>query len=377
MRLLITGPDLTDPGGVAGFYRSVLPKLQEALGADSVCYVEIGSTVRNRHGHRMPDPIHVHSVARAFRPTHALVNPSLNFASVVRDGLISRVLTQRGMATTVFFRGWNLEFEDQVDRFGRLLFKACFGGATSCLVLASQFANSLQAWLPGMPVSLATTTVDVSLEQALHTEPQMAPEGGPVDLLFMSRLVDRKGLIPTIEAMERLRARNLPVRLLVAGDGPLLEAAKRLVASRGLEETVVFLGYVSGEEKLRALGGCQVFVFPSTYGEGMPNAVLEAMYAGCALVTTPVGGIADFFRSPDMGVLLESDAPDQIASQIEALVSDRGHLERVLTANAAYAVQNFTAGVVASKLLDHLRNPEQTRWLVSEGQNKRAHIGYQ
>ncbi len=358
MRLLITGPDLTDPGGVAGFYRSVLPQLKNMLGADFIRYVEIGSTARKHHGHRMPDPIRVKAAARTFGPTHALVNPSLNFASVARDGLISRALTQRGIVTTLFFHGWDLGFEKQVERFGRLPFRACFGGAAHSLVLARQFARSIRAWLPGMPVSLVTTTVDVSLEQALHTEPPMAPEEGPVDLLFMSRLVDRKGLIPTLQAMERLKARNLRVRLFVAGDGPLLESAKQLVASFGLEETVVFLGYVSGEEKLKLMSGCQVFVFPSTYGEGMPGVVLEAMYAGCALVTTPVGGIADFFRSPDMGVLLESDTPEHIADQIESLVSDRSHLEHVLAGNAAYAMENFTAGVVASRLVDHLRDPD-------------------
>ncbi|AUV82855.1 glycosyl transferase family 1 [Salinigranum rubrum] len=112
--------------------------------------------------------------------------------------------------------------------------------------------------------------------------------GIPLDhrvVLYVGRLHDSKGLDLLVEAFERVRATRPDTTLVIVGPDDGAEASlRRAVAGAGLDEAVVFAGYVPWEEKLAALATADVFVTPRF--TGFPMTFLEAGAAGLPVVTT-------------------------------------------------------------------------------------------
>jgi glycosyltransferase involved in cell wall biosynthesis len=102
-----------------------------------------------------------------------------------------------------------------------------------------------------------------------------------------------KGLEVLLPAFGRVQRQRPEARLLLAGPDERGYRAQleQLVQALGLEESVTFAGYLSGELRLAAFGESQAYVLPSRY-EGLSMALLEALYNGLPAITTPYVGLA-------------------------------------------------------------------------------------
>jgi glycosyltransferase involved in cell wall biosynthesis len=116
--------------------------------------------------------------------------------------------------------------------------------------------------------------------------PVVPPE--ELTLLFVGRLIERKGVSLLLEALAGLRRQRPDAQLIVVGDGPERERLEELARQRGLGECATFLGPVERELLPAIYAGATVFVLPA-YEEALPNAALEAMAAGLPVVTTATG----------------------------------------------------------------------------------------
>lgn len=106
-----------------------------------------------------------------------------------------------------------------------------------------------------------------------------------INILFLGRLVKRKGILELIKAYNALDDEVAKTtRLLVAGKGPLRAKAKSMVASG---RDVTFLGFVAEKDKANYLATADIAVFPSTSGEAFGLVIVEAMAAGAGVV---IGG---------------------------------------------------------------------------------------
>jgi glycosyltransferase involved in cell wall biosynthesis len=106
-------------------------------------------------------------------------------------------------------------------------------------------------------------------------------------MLFVSRISRQKGLDMLLRAMDRLRKESADWTLAIAGydqEGYEPEV-RRLIADLKMDERVIFVGPLYGEEKDDAFAAAEVFVLPSR-SEGSPMIVLEAMAAGLPIMTT-------------------------------------------------------------------------------------------
>lgn len=135
-------------------------------------------------------------------------------------------------------------------------------------------------------------------------------------ILFLGRLVEKKGCIYLLEAFERIRAQLPQAELIVAGDGPERERLAARAASIG---GVQFLGSFTRELATTLLGEARVFCLPSiTAGngdaEGLPLVILEAQASGIPVVTSARGGATEgildgvtgyAFPEGDVGALTE------------------------------------------------------------------------
>lgn len=116
-------------------------------------------------------------------------------------------------------------------------------------------------------------------------------------ILFVSRLIERKGLqffIPQLQKIQKNINRN--IRLIIVGNGPYREELEKLVKEYGAEKLVRFEGQKNRDELLLYYQSADVFILPSKW-EGMPNVVLEAMACGLPIVMTPCEGSKELIRN--------------------------------------------------------------------------------
>ena len=180
--------------------------------------------------------------------------------------------------------------------------------------------------------------------------------GGP-DSIFLIHALSalkpviekEKGIFTALDMMEILQNSPRNYHLCVAGSGSALEEAKLYAARKNLCN-VEFAGYLTGDRKKEILQQADVYVSPTTHGEGLPCALLEAMGTGQLIVTRSVGGIKDFFEQNRMGFATESFSPQVFAEAIENLCSDRQKMDAISQYNRAYAAEHFCASKTAEKI---------------------------
>jgi glycosyltransferase involved in cell wall biosynthesis len=147
---------------------------------------------------------------------------------------------------------------------------------------------------------------------------------GQDGLLFVGRLIERKGVDRLIEAMRPLAETYPGLRLAIAGDGPERARLEAMVREYGLAERVRFHGFLERAPLAEAYRRAGVFVLPAL-GDAMPNVVLEAMAAGLAIVTTRTGAkeLLD-----DNGLIVERAEPEALRAGIATYLGDRALLAR-------------------------------------------------
>lgn len=137
-------------------------------------------------------------------------------------------------------------------------------------------------------------------------------------MLAVGNLYPVKGHGVLLEAMARMRS-SAPARLWVAGRGAELQALEQRASELGLAERVSFLGFRSDVADL--LAAADIFVMPSL-SEGLPMAVIEAMFASRPIVASAVGGIPELVRDGVTGLLVPPEDPDALAAALDRVASD-------------------------------------------------------
>jgi len=122
---------------------------------------------------------------------------------------------------------------------------------------------------------------------------------------------DHAGLIHAFTRTRRAGTRAL----VIAGDGPVRRDLERLIGELGVGDRVRLLG--EREDVPSILQALDVFVLPSL-GEGMSNAILEAMATGLPVIATRVGGNVELVRDGITGRLIEPRRPDVLAEALDA-----------------------------------------------------------
>jgi glycosyltransferase involved in cell wall biosynthesis len=183
---------------------------------------------------------------------------------------------------------------------------------------------------PGAGTVVVHNGVDVSRFEPAQTGSAAAKTGQRVLRVgTLRRLVPRQGVDVLIEAWRTAQLGEI-AELVIGGSGAERERLEEL--ARG-DESVTFLGRVDDDRLVEFYQSCDVFVLPTTSGEGFGLVAAEALACGVPVVATDEGGAREVVRDGVDGVHVRAKDPESIALGIRRLLNDNE--ERLRMAEAA------------------------------------------
>ncbi len=175
----------------------------------------------------------------------------------------------------------------------------------------------------------------------------------PGRIVFVGRLVEKKGVAVLLDAVRRLEPGHWSVEIV--GDGPL----RAELEARAAGLPVTFRGALPRTEVAAAYARSEIVVVPSVSAasgdqDGLPVALLEAMSAGCAVIGSRIAGIDAAVDDEDTGLLVPPGDADGLAGAIADLLA---HPERRAKLGAAARARSdeFSVEVVGRRYCSLLR----------------------
>jgi phosphatidyl-myo-inositol dimannoside synthase len=204
-------------------------------------------------------------------------------------------------------------------------------GAAAVVAKCDGEADMIRAVDRTVHVSLVANGVDTAAFQ-----PASIPDGGPLRLICVARLIERKGQQYLIEALRRLISEEVAISVDLVGTGDAQSALQAQAAAAGIAKQIHFSGYVPREAIAARYCGAHVFVLPS-YNEGMSVATLEALAAGLPVVVTRTGGTAELVVEGVNGLTFDWADVETLVAHLRQLAVDRGLVRRMGAASRARA----------------------------------------
>jgi glycosyltransferase involved in cell wall biosynthesis len=162
----------------------------------------------------------------------------------------------------------------------------------------------------------------------------------------IGRLTFQKGQKYLIEAVSKIKEKFPRIMLLIVGDGLIKDELQNYAKILGINEHVIFTG--SRRDVPALLAAMDIFVFPSLW-EGLPNALIEAMAAGKAIIATDIPPVREIFNTEKIGILIPARDSNAIASSIELLLYDKTLAETFGKSAQERAFSHFNINTTVDK----------------------------
>jgi glycosyltransferase involved in cell wall biosynthesis len=270
---------------------------------------------------------------RRWRPD--VFHAHLSWPMAAKYALASAVLARvpATVATVQLFPPFEL------DRSNALQLRAIAGGIGRYIAVSRDIAGQLierMHW-PERKVEVVYNAVDLDRREVAGAA-QLRAEltGGRARELVLTaaRLDAQKGHSILLRA-----AAELPqAHFALAGDGPARASLEADAASLGIVDRVTFLGHRGDVPQL--LAACDAFALPSLY-EGSSLAILEAMAARRAVVSSEIGGTAELIEQGENGLLVPPGDPGALAGALRRLLADAGLREKLAGAGRDRVEREF------------------------------------
>jgi glycosyltransferase involved in cell wall biosynthesis len=173
------------------------------------------------------------------------------------------------------------------------------------------------------------------------------------EFVFLGRLVEEKGLDILLQALSRLRQRDLHPQLTVVGSGPELARWQDLTRRLDLEPQVQFRGPQTGSELAATLNQHQTLVVPSKYDEPFGVVALEGIACGCAVIASGGGGLPEAIGP--CGITFRNGDIAALAQALERLSTRLYERERLVAQGPQHLLQ-FQPRLVAERYLELFRS---------------------
>ncbi len=233
------------------------------------------------------------------------------------------------------------------------LFKMIFTKADHIQAISNYLADWAKDMNAKCPITVVPNAVDFnlfsthkSLEEEMDLKKTLGKINDDIFLITTSRLVVKNAVGNIIEALEYL-PKN--IKLLILGQGYQEKELREKTDKLGLNERVNFLGYIPHKEMPKYLHISDIFIRPAL-SEGFGNSFIEAMAANIPVIATPVGGIVDFLRDGETGLLCEVNNPKSIVQKVEKLIKDKESRDYIVRNSSEMVKNKYEWNIIANDM---------------------------
>ncbi len=228
---------------------------------------------------------------------------------------------------------------------GRLLGRLKRGILARCAsvtVVSAAMRDEVRRLRPGQAVDIVPMGTDLVARFTPSTTAMREPDA----VLFVGRLVEKKGVGHLLEAVARLRQQGRPVTLRIAGTGPELGVLQAQAQRLGIGAAVTFLGAVQHERLPDLYRQASVAVAPSVVAaggdqEGFGLVIVEAMGCECPVVASRLPAIDDIARDGETALLVPPADAAALADAIARVLDDPPAAWRRAQAARAQVLAHF------------------------------------
>jgi len=170
-------------------------------------------------------------------------------------------------------------------------------------------------------------------------------------ILYVGRLIEKKGARYLIEAFRRVCEEVVGAELMIIGDGPLGDELK----AKAGQLPVIFAGKMTGDQVKQQIQEARVLCLPSVIAEngdaeGLPIVILEAQATGVPVVTSALGGALEGVIHGKTGFATPAKDPGAIADALIRILNDDSMAQSMATAARAFILEHFDLGTCTARL---------------------------
>jgi phosphatidyl-myo-inositol dimannoside synthase len=226
-------------------------------------------------------------------------------------------------------------------------------GCRAITVVSDDMQAHARELAPDRPLHVIPMGTDL---QGLFVPPPASAPRDPDHVVFLGRVVEKKGLRYLLEAFAAVLATHANARLSIGGDGPLLQEMRKLAVDLGIQERVAFLGGVTHREAADLYRRAALAVFPFVGArdgdqEGFGLVVVEAMGCGCPVIAGDVRAVRQTVEPGVTGLLTAPKNVDELAVLIRTVLSDSMLRDRLAGTALARARERFDWSPIARAYL--------------------------
>ncbi len=167
--------------------------------------------------------------------------------------------------------------------------------------------------------------------------------------IYIGRLSEEKGVDILLQAWREVVKKEPQVGLIIVGDGPQRSKLFKYVEENEMTGNVIFAG--ERRDVTSCLRGCDIFILPSR-GEGISNALLEAMANGLPCIVSMVGGNLKLIKHGETGMIFEKEDPEGLMHCITELLHDKDMAFKLGNNAKELIKREFSIEVIANQYLE-------------------------
>ena len=291
-------------------------------------YLAAGAAAAGRIGRERPDLVHVH-----WPMPHAIFGAAMRTAS--------------GGSTAMVCSFYSVEVNWVTHRLPwlRSFLRWTARTADAVTAISSSTAEAVRG-LTDRPVAVVPYAAVIPEVSPDLVRPALSDPEAPLRLLFVGRLVERKGVEVLVRALARLRHRR-DAELVIVGSGNREDSVQQTAAREGVAGHVHLRGFVTAEQLAREYATADIFVLPAVVDsrgdtEGLGVVLLEALAYERPIVASHAGGITDIVVDGVTGWLTDPGDAEVLAERILDVASDPVTARRVALHGKHEAERRFS-----------------------------------
>lgn len=291
-----------------------------------------------------------------YYPVHLLIhspdvieiNTSFIKKSFIRDFIYLElsVLFAPSANKVIFIHGWDNLFHDYLIKKRKNYLIKFHQNADQIIVLADDFKHQLiSSGFSKKKIDTLTTGIDYhSFEKVKKIK------SDKTNILFLSRIEKDKGIYEFMQSIPQLIEKHHNLHFNIAGVGNDFEEVINSEVAKSYSEYITFHGYLKGEQKIKLLKMSDIYVFPSSHGEGFPISILEAMGSGLPLIYTSSGGLREKLLDGLNGIEIPPKNVDAIIKATIRLIENPSLRLKMGVTNEKLIRENYDIGAIFLKL---------------------------